>query len=61
MFLEILSSNGLLWLIGTALHPLLANAMIWGNASKLLAAAANAVLSYFIMRFWIFSNGSHHR
>jgi putative flippase GtrA len=61
MLLEILSSNGLLWFIGTALHPFLANAMLWGNASKLLAVAANTVLSYLIMRFWIFSNGSHLR
>jgi putative flippase GtrA len=61
MFLEILSSNGLVWLIGNALHPLIANAMVWGNASKLLAVAANAVLSYLVMRFWIFASGSHHR
>src|SRR5437879_2232004 len=61
MFLEILSSNGLVWLIGNALHPFLANAMIWGNASKLLAVAGNAVLSYLIMRFWIFASESHHR
>ncbi|WP_236022748.1 GtrA family protein [Dictyobacter formicarum] len=61
MALEILSSNGLLWLIGNALHPLLADAMIWGNVSKLLAVAANTVLSYLLMRFWIFSSGSHHR
>jgi putative flippase GtrA len=61
MFLEILSSNGLLWFIGNALYPFLANAMLWGNASKLLAVAANTVLSYLIMRFWIFRSGSHHR
>lgn len=54
MFLEILSSNGLVWVIGSALHPFVANAMLWGNASKLLAVAANAVFSYLIMRFWIF-------
>jgi len=59
--LEILSSNGLLWLIGNALHPFLTNTMIWGNTSKLLAVAANTVLSYFIMRLWIFSSGSPHR
>src|SRR5436190_11291900 len=34
MLLEMLSSNGLLWLIGNALHPLLPNVMIWGNATK---------------------------
>jgi putative flippase GtrA len=62
MALEILSSNGLVWLIGNALHPLLANALLWGNATKLLAVAGNTVLSYLIMRFWIFTDGSrHHR
>jgi putative flippase GtrA len=61
MALELLSSNGLVWLIGNALHPFLANAMIWGNASKLLAVAANTILSYLIMRFWVFSSGSHYR
>jgi cellulose synthase/poly-beta-1,6-N-acetylglucosamine synthase-like glycosyltransferase len=61
MFLEILSSNGLVWFIGNALHPFLANAMLWGNASKLLAVAANAVFSYLIMRSWVFRSESHQR
>jgi hypothetical protein len=34
---------------------------VWGNASKLLAVAANAVLSYLIMRFWIFASGTQDR
>src|SRR5260370_25038767 len=59
MFLEILSSNGLVWFIGNALHPFLANAMLWGNASKLLAAAANAVFAYTIIRFLVFRDASH--
>ena len=61
MSLELLWSNGLVWLIGNALHPFLANAMVWGNASKLLAVAANTILSYLIMRFWVFASGSRHR
>jgi putative flippase GtrA len=61
LLLDRSSSNGLVWLIGNALHPFLANAMIWGNASKLLAVAANTILSYLIMRFWVFSSGSHYR
>jgi len=61
MFLELLSSNGLVWLIGNALHPFIANALVWGNASKLLAVAGNAMLSYLIMRFWIFASRSHNR
>ncbi|HEX4207055.1 MAG TPA: glycosyltransferase [Ktedonobacteraceae bacterium] len=61
MVLELLSSNGLLWLIARALHPWMANTLVWENVSKLLAVATNAVLSYLIMRFWIFASGSPNR
>jgi putative flippase GtrA len=53
--LEILYSNGLVWLAGKALQPLIANPMLWGNASKLVAVAGGAVLSYAFMRFWTFA------
>jgi putative flippase GtrA len=59
--LELVSSNGLLWLAGMALSPFMANVTVWGNASKLLAVAANAVLSYLLMRFWIFASGMQDR
>jgi putative flippase GtrA len=59
--LELVSSNGLLWLAGMALSPFIANVALWGNASKLLAVAANAVLSYLLMRFWIFASGTQDR
>ena len=61
--LEILYSNGLVWLAGKALQPLITNVTLWGNASKLLAVAGGAVLSYTFMRFWTFagrSPESHH-
>jgi putative flippase GtrA len=58
--LELVASNGLLWLAGMALSPVLANVTVWGNAAKLLAVAANAVLSYLLMRFWIFPGGPRH-
>ena len=59
--LEILYSNGLVWLAGKALQPLIANPMLWGNASKLVAVAIGAVLSYAFMRFWIFAGRSQDR
>jgi putative flippase GtrA len=59
--LEILSNNALLWLAGMALSPFMANVTVWGNTSKLLAVAANAVLSYLLMRFWIFASGTQDR
>lgn len=59
--LEILYSNALIWLIGKALQPVIANPTLWGNASKLLAVAGGALLSYAFMRFWIFARGSQDR
>ena len=59
--LEILYSNGLVWLAGKALQPLITNVTLWGNASKLLAVAGSAVLSYTFMRFWTFSGRSQDR
>jgi len=56
--LEILYSNGLVWLAGKALQPLIANAMLWANASKIVAVVVGAVISYLFMRFWIFASGS---
>ncbi|MBV9689067.1 MAG: GtrA family protein [Ktedonobacteraceae bacterium] len=61
LFLEILYSNALVWLAGEALHPLIANATLWGNASKLLAVAGSAVISYSCMRFWTFASGSQNQ
>ena len=57
--LEILYSNGLVWLAGKALQPVIANPTLWGNASKLVAVAGGAVLSYAFMRFWTFAGRSH--
>jgi putative flippase GtrA len=59
--LEILSNNALLWCAAMALSPFMANVTVWGNTSKLLAVAANAVLSYPVMRFWVFANGPRKR
>ena len=59
--LEILYSNGLVWLAGKALQPLITNGTLWGNASKLLAVAGGAVLSYTFMRFWTFAGRSQDR
>jgi putative flippase GtrA len=58
--LELVASNGLLWCAAMALSPFIANGTVWGNASKLLAVATNAVLSYLLMRFWIFPDGPRH-
>lgn len=58
---EVLYSNGLVWLAGKALQPLIPNATLWGNVSKLVAVAGSAVLSYTCMRFWTFASQSQDR
>ena len=61
LFFEVLYSNGLVWLAGQALQPLIANATLWGNASKLVAVVGGTVISYICMRFWTFASGPHDR
>lgn len=59
--LELVASDGLLWLAEMALSPFIANVTVRDNASKLLAVAANAALSYLLMRLWIFASGTQDR
>ena len=59
LVLEILYSSALVWLAGRALQPFIANSTMWGNASKLVAVVGGAILSYLLMRFWIFANKAH--
>jgi putative flippase GtrA len=61
LFLEVIYSSALIWLAGKALQPLIANPTLWGNASKLLAVAVGAVISYSFMRFWTFAGGPQDR
>jgi putative flippase GtrA len=61
LFLEVLYSNGLIWLAGKALQPVITNVTLWGNASKLLAVAGGTIISYAFMRFWTFANGPQNR
>lgn len=58
IFLELIYSNILIWLAGRVLQPFIPNITLWGNASKLVAVACGAVLSYCLMRFWTFAGGS---
>jgi putative flippase GtrA len=47
-------SNSILWLASTVLHPFLINPTVWANASKVLAIAGTALISYAGMRLWVF-------
>lgn len=61
LVLEILYSNVLIWLAGKALQPFIANTTLWGNASKLVAVAVGAVITYLFMRFWTFASTPQER
>jgi putative flippase GtrA len=47
-------SGSILWLASTLLHPFLLNATVWANASKVVAIAGTALISYLGMRLWVF-------
>ncbi len=49
-------SSIILWLASNALHPLLMNATIWANASKVIAISGTALISYLGMSLWVFVN-----
>ncbi len=67
LLLEILYSNGLLWLAGKTLQPwidtkshllflgLPVGYIVWGNTAKLIAVVGGTITSYLFMRFWIFA------
>jgi putative flippase GtrA len=47
-------STIILWLASKVLHPLLVNPTLWANASKVVAIAGTALISYLGMRLWVF-------
>ena len=47
-------SGAILWPASTLLHPLLVNATMWANASKVVAIGGTALISYLGMRLWVF-------
>jgi putative flippase GtrA len=47
-------STIILWLTSNVLHPFLVNTTLWANASKVVAIAGTACISYLGMRLWVF-------
>ena len=57
----ILCSDCIIWIAARILHPLVANAVLWANASKVAAIVGTALLSYLGMRLWVFAGASRFR
>lgn len=49
-----LCNEGILWITGTILHPVIASTFLWANLSKGSAAIGTASISYIAMRLWVF-------
>jgi putative flippase GtrA len=47
-------SSVILWLASHVLHPVIANPVLWANASKVLAIGGTVLISYLEMRLWVF-------
>lgn len=52
----ILCNDVILWVVGTFLHPVMINATVWANASKILAISGTFMLSFLGMRLWVFTH-----
>ena len=57
----ILCNDSIIWVAARILHPLIANNLLWANASKLTALSGTMILSYLGMRLWVFANKSQER
>ena len=51
----IVCNDIILWIAGRFLHPVMINATIWANASKVLAISGTFIISYVGMRLWVFA------
>ncbi len=44
----------IIWLISGISHPLIVDAQLWANVSKICAIFGTVLISYFGMRLWVF-------
>src|SRR2546421_1973090 len=51
----ILCNDGIIWSVASILHTLVANHILWANASKGCAIIGTACVSYLGMRLWVFT------
>jgi putative flippase GtrA len=58
--LGILCNDLLIWLISRYFHPIIADARLWANASKIVALCGTVLISYLGMRLWVFVAPKSH-
>jgi putative flippase GtrA len=51
----IICNDIILWIASSFLHPVMINATLWANASKVLAISGTFMISYLGMRLWVFA------
>ena len=54
-------NNLLLWCANVLISPLIANSLLWVNASKVMAIAGTVFISYLGMRLWVFTHRQGRR
>jgi putative flippase GtrA len=54
----ILCNDAILWIASAFLHPMMINATLWANTSKILAISGTFMISYLGMRLWVFTRQS---
>ncbi len=55
----ILCNDGIIWSVASISHTLIANPILWANASKGCAIIGTASVSYLGMRLWVFSRSQN--
>ena len=55
----ILCNDGIIWSVASILHAVIANHILWANASKGCAIIGTASVSYLGMRLWVFSRSQN--
>ena len=52
----VICNDSILWIAGNFLHPVMINATLWANASKVLAISGTFLVSYLGMQLWVFAH-----
>ena len=55
----ILCNDGIIWSVASILHTVIANHVLWANASKGCAIIGTTSVSYLGMRLWVFSRSQN--